>query len=453
MSEEEKRPDYVPPERDEFLKRIGNRDPSLHVNDVISLLVWIKERDFNGRTFEVMIFEMLRFYQSSEFNVRDLEPILQRLVYGEIPLDGSSPEDIRYTALYALCMAKRRDHDPDGFRTLLHDSKKWGADNLTRYGSYVHLRAMMHVLFRDRSHLAQALDCAEQALKHDLLKGHVGVEHHYAEVAAIAAEAQVIKEDDERVKRALYYAKGAVRAEKHFAKFHATMGRLRALHGYFDDANDDLQRAIRLERDGWDSAARRTDYKDILTDINHRRRLKEQERLIEEAMNQRVERMRAIAEQTNVRHAEMLGFFAGILALVLAGIQLAAEKKDSKAADGAGRAAYAVAQQVTEVAADQASGVVGSAVLLLMLGGVLLVAYGGLGWLLRGERLAALLRSLAVVLLGVSLFAAGVMVPRAFTEFRPEWVANTAGIALISSVLCLVLAALCAMVGRRRERR
>jgi hypothetical protein len=87
-----------------------------------------------------------------------------------------------------------------------------------------------------------------------------------------------------------------------------------------------------------------------------------------------------------------------------------------------------------------------SATLLLMVSGMLLVSFGGLGWLLRGETVSAALRSIAVVLLGAFLFTVGFLGVPAFNGGiqASDWISaeNPQRILLAGSVACALAAAL-----------
>ncbi len=372
------------------------RPPGQHFNLTPQLLEYLlaKFPSDTSRTFEHYAFALLCPYATQDEKAEAFGAMLDAIVRPS-PTDTApnAHEDVRYAALYALCMLKRRDHDPKSYEALLNDAASWAKERAT----FPHLQAMMHVLFRGHDRIRMAMTCAMQAAEAPRLKDHIGVQHHLAEVIAAEAE-EADKPDQSRLRHALRLADDAMAAEPDYAKFCATRGRLKALLDPpdFEGASDDLRRAIEEERADWNSAARRTDYKDMLMDITHLRRLQSQERRLTHSM-------RNTAEDTKIRHAEMLGFFAGVLALILAGIQLAVDPKDGGADKGS-----AFLESVLR-----------SGSVLLMLGGTLLVSFGGLGWLLRHETSNIHLRSVRVVRLGVFLFAVGLAAPVAFNVLHP----------------------------------
>jgi tetratricopeptide (TPR) repeat protein len=332
-------------------------------------------RDSNDRLFERLVSTLLSAGLWREEGLDELEKLLTAVLG---PRGGVSSR-ARYVAFYALCMKNRREQDAESYRKLINEHEAWAGCE----PSFLHLRAMMLAL---NSHLGEALTYAEGALEHEKLREHAGVRHHYAELVATLGEESLDPVSDEppklpKLEDARKKAEQAIKDEKNYAKFYATLGRLKALANDFEGARQDLQTAIQKERGSWDSAQRRGNYKDILMDIGRRRR--------ERQLNARIRRASEAASQTSVRHAEMLGFFAGVLALILTGVQLGLDAAGGGAVGQAGESTFL----------QTAKG----AIVLLMLTGTLLVAYGGLGFLLRGEVKGSSLRSLVVAGLGLFL--------------------------------------------------
>jgi hypothetical protein len=205
-------------------------------------------------------------------------------------------------------------------------ASKWPGRGRDR-ASFIHLQARMHALQHGSGAMRRAIACAREAL--DRLPRHSGVRHHYAELVAAVVERGDIPrgETGARLREALSLAGESVTDEirsfrKPYPKFYATLGRLEALRPDFDNARDNLLKAIEHETGSYESEARRTDYKLMLADIAHRRRLLRQEQDFRTRLEGEVERMRRNTEETKTRHAEMLGFFAGVRALVLTGLSI-----------------------------------------------------------------------------------------------------------------------------------
>ncbi len=143
-----------------------------------------------------------------------------------------------------------------------------------------------------------------------------------------------------------------------------------------------------------------------------------------------------------VRHAEMLGFFAGVLALILSGVQIALEtrKDEAEGRGGAGGEAAAAFDPDPIMAAVDLVGVLGgfgpaqavagpdptasAGLVLLMLGGVLLMVFGGLGALLR-SRPRDMLSALIPAALGALMFTAAFLARSALEDSPfPRFVAE-----------------------------
>lgn len=305
---------------------------------------------------------------------------------------GFTGEDFRFAALYALCMRARLDNRLGYYESCLKkaEDEPWAKDR----GGFHHLWSMYLSARQDQGQndLQQALKRAEQALKK--AKNHVGFMHNLAEVTAKLAEGEFIERGGKEVCSALDLARKITASkdeggEPGYPKFWATRGRLEMLCGSLKEAETSVLTALRFEHGRWDSHVRRADYGAILTQL----RIEKEARALRHQLGDvsgAEERLRAYAEDTKIRHAETLGFFAAVLALILTGIQPA---RDGATTGGAGWSVGATSQ----------AGSAGTAAVLLLLGGVLLVAFGALGWLLRGETAASVWRSISVALLGASL--------------------------------------------------
>jgi len=285
---------------------------------------------------------------------------------------GEDGKRAAYAALYLLCTMTRRGNRLEEYRKALEDNEKLAAGR----ASYDHLWAMLYSSRRDDGDLRRALIHATEARRKigDNPGLHIGFDHHYAEIVALNAETGAGRRDESQIAEALRLAVGVVKDEPTYAKFHATAGRLKALKDDLDAAERDVLKAISLEADNWDSASRRVEYKGILTRIQLERQRK--------SIEGEVKEVRRIAEETKLKHIEVLGVFAGVLALVLAGMAGLFQKEPEEAENIVLRS-------------------VGSGILLMMLGGTILVAFGGLGVSVHERRLGPFL----AVLLGAILFA------------------------------------------------
>jgi hypothetical protein len=321
----------------------------------------------------------------------------------ELHKERLTAEDVRYAAFYALCMRARRDNQLEVYDEVLELPMQRGWMGFLERGSYWHLRSMHLSARHDTGDLERARSDAVVAC--DANPNHAGFLHNHAEITAKLAEDGLLTPDDgsesERMQmlhEALERATKVTRLESGYPKFWATRARLLTLLGRLSEAEAAVLTALRNEHRAVDSATRRAEYRAVLSEV---RIAKEAERITaelkadgKEAAEAAEQNLRKYAEETKIRHVEFLGFFAGVLSLI--GISVQAFFKTASDPGKSGLSATPVALPPTTVAAS-----------LLMLAGILLVAFGGLGWLLRGESFKAVLRSLAVVILGITVFLTG----------------------------------------------
>jgi hypothetical protein len=374
--------------------------------------------DTEIRQFERDLPALIRRWAPDPTSRTELKALLEELVPENKAPTSQEEKNVRYKAVYMLCMLARRDHRTDDFARYLGRERREGC------ASYHHLRAMRIMSSRSarddmKSALDEArwaLDMAEEARRE--VPPHVGIQHHFGEVVVTMAEADFKQSDfkaadnpdfDRDKERARKSSRTAVRTEASYAKFHATEGRWLAHEGDYDGAEAELHEAIRLEPEGWDRPYRYADYRTILAGIGIQKQRREAQAAaaaavaaaaaaaaakeetgkakdaavvaaaeavataktefdqavklakdgVGEAKNAAVRAKEdAVAARDEVkgerqRHAEMLGFFAGILAIILTGVR------------------YDPGKPVAMILG------------LLALTGVLLVAYGALALLMH----------------------------------------------------------------------
>jgi tetratricopeptide (TPR) repeat protein len=319
------------------------------------------------REFEKGVYELLRTqFDEKNRSWLDVCQALNAVIAHRA--DPRVGEDHAYAALYALFTRARRENRLDLCESLLKGNEELAGT----HASYHHMWAMLHSSRRTGDDLDNALDRARSAL--DVVKDHIGFGHSFAEIVALRAEAEQTKKEDPEFKRALDLAKKAVRAEGTYAKFHATVGRLMAVRGSLAEAEGYVRQALCREFGNWDSNERRVEYKGILTQIQLERQRK--------AISEEIESVKRHADETKTKHVEILGVFAGILALVLAGMA-------------------GLFQSAPEDISKASVDAFGKGILLMMLGGTILIAFGGLGVSVHEKRTGPTL----AILLGVALFA------------------------------------------------
>jgi tetratricopeptide (TPR) repeat protein len=384
-------------------------------------------RDCDGRRFELDVGAFLNRHVEWTAWQR-VEPDLVAFLEADFAgtEEAEAVERLRYAALYILAMRQRRLHQVDQFQKHMDSFEAKTRDSPTeqaaRYrnsASYCHLKALLFGMKSGPDDLREALRLAERA--HDKCRGgeceHSGIVHHLASLRAAMVEREPPTSGGDRreLDEMLALAERAIRLEgqKPYAKYLATRGRIRALRGEYDQAEADVKEAICNEGDSWDYPLRYADYRAILAQIALRRLREELQRAqatLEESRTRQIEmqaefqrtqiwfeesrtgqvemqkelkRAQDAIEESRIKQVELLGFFAGVRALVLTGMQMAQDSSDAPRGAGA------------------------SAALLILLTGCLLAAFAGLGVLLHGKHLWH--RPMAVGVLGVLLILGAVM--------------------------------------------
>lgn len=369
--------------------------------------------------------------------------------------------DTRFAAFFALCTLARLNNDQDKYRTLLDKAKqlKWP----TKRGSFYHLRAMYYSVRQlTAAELDRAWRNANKAC--DMVPDHYGFMHNRAEIAAKRAELIGADATDEelmhRVVQGLNDLSGITGSDEAYAKFWATRARLQLIKKNYNDAEKSVLSALRLERGRWDSPHKRAYYTALLHQIRFRSEAESLEKKIDkkvddisENVNQSIEKsidakrkefdedakksykeMRDYVQSAQIRHIEIVAFFVGIITLLAGSMQTiigAAKSPESAtsrnaplvqlvsndpnrppqnaATENAGVKPETNAPSSDSSVSDKPRGeeTFATVTALCMLAGTLLIAFAGLGWLIRSESASMGMRSLALVCAGAFIFTLG----------------------------------------------
>jgi tetratricopeptide (TPR) repeat protein len=339
-----------------------------------------------------------------------LQSTLEKIAAGS-DADGT-PLDLRFDAFFALANLYRRYSDTDALEQLI-------AKHRTDFGAYDllvrHLEIMCLNMRRDRPSCRQALTLAAELWK-DGKEEHAGLCHSYAETIALCVEEGYHDEGQDGpvsalLETGLKAVQEAIRRDADYAKFYRTRGWLYFLLGKADEGRHSYREAVRRERpESRDYAVRLGEYRRELDVRNAREELRELRQAVttegeelnelkqklstEQARAQeilttikslqtRADDLQVRQQESQTRQVEFLGFFTGLLALILgAGGILAQAPPGSEESFG----------------------------LMLTLGGLLLFVFGAFGFVLHGW--SKLARSGIPVLLGALLLASGYWVIR-----------------------------------------
>jgi hypothetical protein len=279
-------------------------------------------------------------------------------------LDDGADEKLRFAAFFALATFYRRSHDTTQLERLLF---QW-EERFSGSPLFDHVKALALNMRGGRSNRLSALDLVRRA--RGKWPHHVGIAHSFAETVAFCVYEKYHLPEKALLGEALRAVDGAIDEEPRYAKFHRTRGWLQFLAGDAEEGKQSFARAMDYEDSSEsDYAIRIGSYQTLLDALNARQELL--------ALRGVAESVREDLVHSRDRYLEFLGFFAGLLALMLGAISFAS-------AHFTFREGYA---------------------LILTLGGVLLVAFGGFGLLLQKGRDVG--RVLVLLFLGLLLLSAG----------------------------------------------
>lgn len=306
------------------------------------------------------------------------------------------PDFVRFAAFFAYCTYHRRNDNATEFRTLLERHNEFEDRPM-----FPHLRSLQVKMTDELGSGRKAITHAREAIAR-VGTEHQGVTHSLATAIlnVIEDDGQELEELDASREALLEEAESKVRAalsESDYPKFHATLGRVLALQGQHGAAIAEIHEAIDKEDDTKDDYALRIsnyrshEYRITLRKYSEEMN-REQETIREEQadLNQQVEAAIDEIENTRAKSEErirnlqtqtlqFLGFFATLIAVIISSVQIA-----------------------TTLAVLEA------AILISILTGGLLVAFGGFSFILPGEKV--LRRSAAVFGAGFCLVVVGLLV-------------------------------------------
>lgn len=234
--------------------------------------------------------------------------------------DAGAPPARRYAAFFSLGTLLRRSKDLSLLLQLIEEFRPEFEDQ----GTFPHLQAMALQGRGGPEDLAEALRLSERAAAQ--LPDHPGVLHSLASISLAALEDGVAVDRAATLALAGDAVRRAIAAAPRYAKFHATQARWRLASGDLAGARSAALRAIDLEDSSHvDYHLRLSEYNLLLSRIN----LEQSQRaLATQVAEARAEsaaiqaELRGYMAETQTRYLELLGFFAAIIGLVLAGIEI-----------------------------------------------------------------------------------------------------------------------------------
>ena len=314
---------------------------------------------------------------------------LHRVVKG-----AAEDEELAYIAFLGLIILYRHNEEIARLNLLFEEHGKAFESHIT----YPYYEGLMYK--SNGAHL-NAISSFEQALRSDLLKDNVHVLYEYAEAIATVLEQDTLPKDvnqlAEKGKKAL---DSAIELRPKYALYYATEARYFIFEEKFNEAGYAVNEAIRLEERGHDYQLRVAKYHQLASIIQVKEEInlyRMQQKKFNEQLNNRLisaneeltenvhtykqeyeKQMRGtqeMLEDMKQQNLQMLGFFTAIITFTVGSIQIIREQS-----------------------------FIGAALLLLVLAGVLLIAYAGFGFLMFSiQKRAGYVKEIIVLVIGLAL--------------------------------------------------
>lgn len=234
---------------------------------------------------------------------------------------------IKYAAFYTLAIMHRYNKDFAKMRQLISSY----ADEFQGMATYSHLCLLHHLCS------GQPLTYKEIEAAYDNrinLKNNAGVVHLFADIiATFYEETSEIRMKRNHIEQAIEAIDSAIKSDKTYAKYHATKSRLLFLDGHLDEALYEIDMAIAKE------LPKNSNYMiNMYAYQNHKIKIVTEtgKRDIAEKTNVMISEMAkeqlAIKceidniNESLIKNIEFIGFFAGVIALVIGSLQMSANQ-------------------------------------------------------------------------------------------------------------------------------
>lgn len=301
------------------MKQTANKDssvlPRLDVESVRHYLTTEPDVVYQDNTTRAYEEAIVRLIDRNPWSYDTVRVVLQTLI------DDRSDPNVAYAAFYALCTYYRRNRLKSDYNELLHNARP----------AFRERKSFAFLLLMCRKQLDpndySLLEDADRLCAPDQMGHNYGVEHCFAEYVALACEKDPSRAPfyvTEYLEIALTRVNDAIKRSNGYAKFHVTRARLQTLkamyadvadrEAYFKQALADIELAISREID----KNKQIDYQ--LTGIQLQSKF--YENLLEDAIRTQETTLMETVHESNVKNLEFIGFFSGVIGLLIAGTQL-----------------------------------------------------------------------------------------------------------------------------------
>lgn len=234
-------------------------------------------------------------------------------------------DSIRYAALYALCIRYRRYKE----FTLYYDILTNWRNEFSYKKSFLVLEA---IFYKSRNNKEDILIAFElwKSCQVDI-ENNPAMIQAYADTVAIAFEnghLDINTDENQKIlTRSVYLIRRAIEL-KQYPKYYATLGKLLALKGDYDEAEKNVKIAMDKESsNGKDYAIRISDYQSVLAKISINRYSSNQmDKMLQ--ISGDMEKIKSEIETSKFDSITFLGFFSAILSLIIGSVQIVSSQTD-----------------------------------------------------------------------------------------------------------------------------
>ncbi len=291
-------------------------------------------------------------------------------------LNGIDDSDIQFKSFYSLIVLFKHEKNSTKLERLLDEyDVKFSNRPLLLYSK--------SLVFKEKGgagNLKIALQYANESI--DIIndnsnaydKRYAGFYNNYAEIVAQASE----EGDDiseELFEKAIEYINKAFMYNKKYPKYYCTLGRLQSCMKNFDDAKENIKKAIDNEDSKKnDYALRIAEYQDYLVRCNTNETLSKMEIKINEKTKE-IERICEGLQDEKGTMLEFLGFFSAIITFIISPVQISTKMEFKEAVS-----------------------------LILVMLGALIIVFGTLRVLLKNDK-KAIISTVVFSIIGIVIIA------------------------------------------------
>lgn len=272
--------------------------------------------------------------------------------------------DVRYAAFYTLCTIHRRAKEYSRYKELIDKY-----EHFSIYKSYAYLKSMQLVETNPNKQIYEkAMVLSKSAIS--IAGDNSGYLHNYAIIVAKAFDENCFSDREDLLHEAMECVNKAIAYEEKYAKFYATKGRLSNHLGQYEEARQNIDRAIDLENaDETYYVMRIGEYQMYLLNVYFKEKT--------DSMNHELkgfkDEMKIVNDEISeakTKNLEFLGFFTALISFTIGSIQILSNQSFYEAMK-----------------------------LIIVLSGSLLIVLGGFGIVLTGSK--NIKRSITVWILGI----------------------------------------------------